>query len=223
VAPEGGFLGRLPKADAEALIALSRRRAYRTGDTLFREGDDGTALVLLLEGIVKISMVSTGGREVALEVRGAGEIVGELSAIDGLPRSATATALAPVTVVSIRHSEFQSFLAAHPVVSSELLKLLASRVRTASRRQLEFGATDALARICARLLELAAIGEGAPPSQPIDVQVPMTQSDLAAWLGLSREAVVKALKSLRELGWIEVNGRTFTLIDVPALRARARM
>jgi len=212
--PTEGFLGRLDAEDAQALMDRSRRRRLPSGSLLFLEGDDAHTVLFLLEGQAKILITSGAGREVVLDVLGPGEIVGELSAIDGLPRSATATALSSVEIASIRTADFQALIEARASIARQLLVLVAVRLRSTSRRQFELASSDALARVCGRLAHLAVDGR-------VELRVPMSQSDLAAWAGLSREAVVKALRTLRTLGWIESRNRDIVLLDVEAIRLRA--
>jgi CRP/FNR family transcriptional regulator, cyclic AMP receptor protein len=210
---EVGFLDRLDDTDADALLRLARRRSYGPGTTLFLEGDDGFTVLLVIGGRVKVSVSAPNGHDVVIDVLGPGSIVGELSAIDGGPRSATATTLAQTEIAHIRHEDFVTFLAGNARVSNELMRSLVGRVRGATRRQLEFGSSDALSRTCGRIIELAG--------SSTTVHLPVSQTDLASWLGLSREAVVKALRTLRDLGWIASRGRVITLLDVEAIRRRA--
>ena len=212
--PTDGFLGRLHADDAAALMASSRRRRFPAGSLLFLEGDDAHTVLFVIEGQVKILITSTGGREVVLDVLGPGEIIGELSAIDGLPRSATAMTLSSVEIATVRTSDFQALLESHSSIARQLLMLIAVRLRSTSRRQFELASSDALARVCGRLAHLATDGRE-------ELRVPMSQSDLASWAGLSREAVVKALRTLRMLGWIESRNRDIVLLDLDAIRLRA--
>ena len=159
-------------------------------------------------------ITSNAGREVVLDVLGPGEIIGELSAIDGLPRSATATALSPVEIATVRNTDFHALIEARSSMARQLLLLIAIRLRSTSRRQFELASSDALARVCGRLAHLATDGQ-------TELRVPMSQSDLAAWAGLSRDAVVKALRTLRALGWIDSHNRDIVLLDVNAIRRRA--
>ena len=212
--PTEGFLGQLHADDAQALMDKGRRRRCPAGSLLFMEGDEAQTVLFLLEGQVKISITSSAGREVVLDVLGSGEIIGELSAIDGLPRSATATSLCPVEITTVRTADFQALVNERPSIARELLLLISIRLRSTSRRQFELASSDALARVCGRLAHLAGDGR-------VELRVPMSQSDLAAWAGLSREAVVKALRTLRALGWIESRGRDIVLLDVDAIHHRA--
>ena len=108
----------------------------------------------------------------------------------------------------------------HPRVATELLRLVAARLRSTSLRQLEFGTMDALARLCASLSELAN-RYGTARGDEIEIETPFHQGELASWSGISREAVVKGFRQLRGLGWLEVEGRTLILRNPEAIRRRA--
>ena len=217
---DGDFLAALPVSAAEELRRLGARRRFPAGATLFFEGDPAHEALVLLSGAVKVSVGSTDGKEIVLEVFEAGALLGELSVLDGKPRSATVTALVPVEVLAVAAGSFNEFLDRHPPVLRRLLVDVIGRLRSRVRHQLEFGAGDALGRVCARLADLAD-RYGEPDGDAVAVRSPLNQTELAAWTGLSREAVVKALRALRQLEWIDVSGRTFLVKDLERLRARA--
>ena len=215
-----GFLGRLCLADASALLALGRARSYPGRSAIFFEGDDAHEVLIVDSGQVKVTVTSTDGREVVLAVLGPGELLGELSAVDGAPRSASATALNRVGLTAIDLARFNNFVDEHHPVALALLHCVAERLRQASQRQVEFGTLDALGRVCRRLTEMMD-RYGHPHGTSIEIVAPLSQTELAGWAGLSREAVVKALAALRALGWVTTKGHTITVIDPSAIRARA--
>lgn len=176
---------------------------------------------MLLEGTVKITLTNLDGREVILDVLGSGSLVGELSAIDGGCRSATATTLTPVEVLAVPCGAFIELMHREPALMYQLLLAVTGRLRASVRRQLEYGTSDALARLCGRLLELAEQYGRAGADGGLELESPVSQADLAAWTGLSREAVVKALRNLRELGWIDNQGRHITVKQPDMLRRRS--
>jgi CRP-like cAMP-binding protein len=215
-----GFCARLDPADAAALVALGRSRTVPAKSVLFFEGDDAHDVVIVGSGQVKVSAVGLDGREVVLDVLGPEEILGELSAIDGGRRSATATALTQTSVTLIEIERFRTFVSERPAVAVELLRAVTERLRGASRRQVEFGTVDGLGRVCARLVDLMA-RYGRPDEVGVAITAPLSQQEIGSWAGLSREAVVKALHALRSLGWIETRGRTISVADPAAIRGRA--
>ena len=219
-AGESAFLTRLASGDLEAVTNSARRRKFPKGAVLFWEGDPADDVVILVSGRAKAWVSSPDGREVILNLLDAGDIIGELSAIDGAPRSATVTTLEPAEALITPRTGFCDLLAERPGIALELLRLVTSKLRESSQRQLEFATVDALGRLCRCVLDLAdRYGESGSDARR--GRVPFAQHELAAWTWLSREAVVKGLRSLRTLGWVETNGRWLTLLDEQALRNRA--
>jgi CRP-like cAMP-binding protein len=214
------FLDRLTERDASALRAIGVRRRFPSGATLFFEGEPAHEVIVIEKGDVSILVTSTEGREIVVDVFSAGSLLGELSAIDGGSRSASATALVDVDVLTVPIARFAEYLDSHPQAQKALLLVLAGRLRGATRRHLEFGTVDALGRVCARLDELAR-RFGRMSDAGVVIESPVTQTDIGNWAGLSREAVVKALRSLRALGWIDSHRNTIVVRDLEALRARA--
>lgn len=216
---EHAFLDRLDLPDREALIDLGRVRRMPARAMLFFEGDDATAVHLVRAGVVKLS-ANVAGHDVVLDLVGARDIVGELSAIDGHRRSATATVLTDAELITVGAADFTRYLVEHPLASLAMMRHVAGRLRRASQRQVQYGALDGTGRVCGRLVELMD-RYGCDDSGAVVVDAPVSQSDIAAWAGLSREAVVKALHGLRRLGWVRTDAGTITVLDALAVRARA--
>jgi CRP/FNR family transcriptional regulator, cyclic AMP receptor protein len=219
---EADFVGCIDTDARAALLAAGRRRECPSGQVLFFEGDEGREVLVLLEGNVKIVTSASTGREVILDVLDPGALLGELSAVDGQARSATAVALTRVVVLVVPVANFSSFLDEHAVAAKALLELIVGRLRRSSERQLEFGTSDALGRLCRCLLTMLD-RYGGHDHDSLRVTTPLAQHEIAAMTGLSREAVVKGLRALRSLEWIEVHARDITILDEPAMRARARV
>lgn len=215
-----GFLGLLSDREVGELATAGRVRRYRRGATLLTEGSVSSLVVVLQSGRVKVSSVTDRGDEVLLAVRSRGDLLGEFSALDGEPCSATVTALDPVEALVVGAAEFRAFLEAHPAVALQLLEMLTRRLRDADRKRVEFGAADTTGRVSSRLVELAD-RFGQPTQHGVRISVPLTQEELAGWVGSSREAVSKALRALRARGWIETRRKAIVVIDLAALRRRA--
>lgn len=214
----GSFLAQLTTEEFDALTSASSRRQYRKGATLFNEGDVSDRVVALTEGRVKISYFTADGKEVVLAVRGPGDLVGELSAIDGQPLSATVTCLEPVSGLVVTSSAFTSYLSNTPRVALLLLRTVTGKLRDADRKRIEFSESDSVGRVAKRLVELAErFGTGESGS----IDITLSQEELGGWTGASREAVSKALQSLRGRGWIETHRRSITITDIDALKKRA--
>lgn len=217
----GEYLTRLSPAEIAAFERCGRRRRWQRGTTLFNEGDTSDWVVALRAGRVKVSFFTDQGTEVVLAIRGPGALLGELSAIDSKPRSATVSALEPVEATVVAVAEFTSFLQQHPGAALSLLHLLTDRLRDADRKRIEFGSSDTLGRVAQRLVELAE-RFGDASREVVRITLPLSQQELAGWTGSSREAVAKALRVLRDRGWIDTQRRQITVRDLDALRDRAR-
>lgn len=213
----------LRASDFETLRSLGTRRALPAGATLFTEGDEPHDVMIVESGDVKLVTTALNGHETLLDVLGTGEVLGELSAIDGARRSATAVALTRVELTSISVERFVGFLHEHPASMEAFLALMVRRLRASNRRQLELGTSDALARVCSRLDELADRYGSANGADAVQIDLPITQTELAQWCGLSREAVVKALRKLRNLGWISTSDGVVTVRDRASVRQRGQL
>lgn len=196
------------------LRAEASRQRYPAGATLFIEGDRVGSVIVIQRGDVKVGGTAAGGREVVFDVLGPGDVVGEFAALDGGVRSASAVALSDVEILAVPAIAFRAAVDANRMLEKALLVEVIRRLRTSDRRQLEVG-SDALGRVCARLVEIADRNSSSA------LVLPVNQSDLAAWTGQSREAVVKALAALRRLGWIQTDGRRVHLIELDHIRQRA--
>lgn len=219
-ADEVRFLDVVEEADHEWLRSRGAERAFPAGTALFHEHEPSDRVMFLLEGRVKVAAASDDGKERVLAFRGPGEVLGELSAIDGQPRSASVHAVDDVRALVVPATDFRGLLERRPRLTVFLLEKLIARLREADRKRVEFGASDTTGRVAARLLELAdRYGRVTPHGVRIDL--PITQEELASWVGSSREGANKALRTLEELGWIDVQRRSITVLDAEALAGRA--
>jgi CRP-like cAMP-binding protein len=203
--------GILTPDEWAAWLAAGRVVRYRRGAVVFREGDPPDRVLALRSGRVKVSLTTPGGREIVLAVKGPGDLLGELGALDGRPRSATATATEAAEAVALAPSAFNDFLDRHPRLASRLLRELVAELRASDDQHVERGSGDVTARVARRLVQLA---ERDGP------ELALSQDDLAGWVGASREATNRALSTLRARGCIATERRRIVVLD-PALLADA--
>ncbi len=215
------FLERLDASDHAALEAVARRIEVERGDVLIARGDAADRVLVIVEGRVKITVPTTAGTDAVLTFRGPGAMLGEQALVDELPRSADVTAIEPVTLLVIPASTFRAFLRDHPQVALAMLAMLSEKLRASDRRLAEFAAADALGRVCARLAEMCDTYGVEAESGAVRITLPLSQEDLAGWTGASLESTAKALRQLRQLGWITTGRRSIEVNDVAALRSRA--
>ena len=200
------FEGLSPE-EQEELRAMMTQTTLRRGETLFNEGDSGDRLYILLSGKVKLGHASADGRENLLAVLGPGEIVGELTLFDPGPRSTTATAVAPTELLTLDHNQLMTFVESHPQLAKDMLRALAQRLRRTNTALADLVFSD---------------GFGSPTDDGVHVPHDLTQEELAQLVGASRETVNKSLAEFVSRGWIRLEGRAVTLLDVDRLRRRAR-
>jgi CRP/FNR family cyclic AMP-dependent transcriptional regulator len=217
-----GFLERLDEPSRTALAAAGREVRYRQGASVFRVGDPGGFVVLITGGRAKVVASTAEGTEVLLGIRGPGELLGELAALDAdhAARLASLVALEPLTCRVVPVGEFSTFLEAHPQAMVELLRTMADRMRDAERRRVEAGAYSTSRRLAGLLAELSDT-YGRTADDGVHVELPLSQQELAGLVGASRESVARAFKTLRDHDLVSTAARSVVVRDVGALRGFA--
>lgn len=211
------ILAALGEDQLRPLLREARQEQHAEGATLFREGTGSTSVMLIRSGRVKVTCTTEDGREILLAIRGPGDVLGELGALDERPRSATVTALDEVEVMVIPARTFRALIERDGRLALEIIGIVNDRLRDADRKRVEFGAVDTPTRVALRLLELSR-RYGDESRRGTDIALALTQEELAGWVGSSREAVSKALRTFREEGWIETGRRQITILDEHGLR-----
>jgi CRP/FNR family cyclic AMP-dependent transcriptional regulator len=217
----GEFLSQLSEGDRRDLEAIAHRQTAEGGDLILARGNVADHVVILESGRVKVSVVTPNGREVVLTFRGPGALLGDQSLVDESPRSATVTAVEPVEMLVVTASSFRGYLGSHPDVALVMLATLSSRLRESDGRLAEYAAADTLGRVCARLVELCETQGDLDGADGVQITLPITQEELAGWIGASIESTAKSLRSLRSLGWVATGRRSIEVHDLAALRNRA--
>ncbi len=203
----------LTTTDVEALRARGRVRHLRPGETFCCEGELPGAVGYLLRGHVKLTRRTPSGNEAMIAVRGPSSLVGEVAAIDTLPREVTITALDEVESIVVEVSEFRRYIGARPRVALRLLEILAGRIRETERSRASADGRPALDRVAARLVE--AVDSGTVDDA---VRIPLDQRELASWVGASRESTNRALAILRRQRLITTGRGSITICDLDGLR-----
>lgn len=200
--------------DLEACTTSFREAKFKKGQTLFVRGERATALYLVAEGRVRLAISTEDGRELSFRHAVAGELLGEIGALDGGTRSADATALTAVTTYRLDKEDFCKLRTARPVLSERLISFLCGRLRETSG-QLESIALHPMHVRLARFF-MIAIGNRKPaPGKRLPLELGMSQGELALLLGASRPKINEALAKLEEIGAI---GRTLDRILVDPLK-----
>ncbi len=205
----------LPDNIIEKLASLAVRRIYDKGAIIFAQGDEGDALYGVASGRVRIGTTAAEGKEMFLNIMEPGDTFGEIAVVDGLPRTAGATALDTTTVVIVRRADFLNFLKREPLIAIHLLRLICERLRWISELVEESVFLTGPARLARRLSILASL-HGHKWTDSIELKI--SQADLAQFLGISRQIVNQHLQEWRRKGWIELARSRIIITDIDALR-----
>ena len=191
------------------------------GSILFKEGDDGEHLYVIVNGKLKLGTSSGDGRENLLSILGPGEMFGELSLFDPGPRTSTATAVTDAKLLSLGHEKVIPWLKQHPEVSLQLLTRLSQRLRRTNEAVGDLVFSDVPGRVAKALIDLGdRFGKTTP--EGLLVNHDLTQEELAQLVGASRETVNKALADFAGRGWLKLDGRSVLIADVERLSKRSR-
>jgi CRP-like cAMP-binding protein len=191
------------------------------GQTLFKEGDAGDRLFVVVEGKLKLGTSSGDGRENLLSILGPGDMFGELSLFDPGPRTATATAVTDARVLALANDQVIGWVTAHPQVSLQLFKRLARRLRRTNEVLADLVFADVPGRVAKAIMDL---GErfGTKKDDGLHVNHELTQEELAQLVGASRETVNKALADFAGRGWVRLEPRAVVVLDHERLSKRGR-
>ena len=205
----------LGQRDRDDLELIGHPIRYPRGSILFGEGEETDFALLIHKGHVKITV---GSRERIVGIRGPGEVVGEMAAIEAEPRSASVYAMTDVEALYVSAAKWREFLDAHPSVMRGLLLLLAGRLREATRKQAEAGYLALERRVAMSLLELAEmIGE----SDEDGISLVISQAELGGLVGTSRETVSQVIGQLKQWGIIRTGRQRVLIHDQEKLSAVA--
>lgn len=211
------FLFRgLSESILDQVAALATRRNVPKGTVIFSQGDDVDSLYGVASGQVRISTSSPDGREIFLNIMEPGDAFGEISVIDGLSRSAGATAVEPTVLIVIQREPFLRLVAKEPQLAIHLLQLFSERVRWTSELVEESAFLPAPARLAKRLISLAS-RHGRPLGSGTELRI--SQSELAHFLGISRQIVNQHLQEWKGEGWVELARGRIVVCDSDALEA----
>jgi CRP/FNR family cyclic AMP-dependent transcriptional regulator len=226
--PTGTLMSRLDAQVADELLHLAAGNLYESGTVLIRQGAVGNHVYLLepaprgTSACVKVTATSENGIETLLGVRAAGDVVGEIGVLGQRPRSATVTTCSPLIGHPIPGDAFMSFLARRPHAWRAVTLMIADRLDWANHRRLDLAGYDVtiqIARVIIHILDLYGhcyLNSG-------ELGVRLSQPELGSLVGASKEAAAKAVRRLREMGFIETGYRTIVVRDVTGLRAAARL
>ena len=192
-------------------------RNYRRGATIFHKDDPGSTLYIIKTGQVKISAPSPEGEEAILAILTDGDFFGELSILDGKPRSATATAMETTSAFTLNRSDFLDVIHTKPELAIEILAALSERLRRTNLLLEDAFFLDMPGRLARQLLELAE-RHGLETDTGLKIDMRLTQHDLASAIGASRESVNRLLGQFQDQGLIAIDKKHIYVLRLDGLR-----
>jgi CRP/FNR family transcriptional regulator/CRP/FNR family cyclic AMP-dependent transcriptional regulator len=212
------FLAALSDADRQWLAQRVRRRSYARGDIIFQKDDPGEALFIVESGSVRIHVTGAQGTDLTLAVMNPNDFFGDMSLLDGKPRSASASAVSDCQLIVLERDHFTELVRKRPDAALAVLARVTSRLRGSDQMASDLAFLDAAGRLARRLLEIAE-QSGVQREDGVLLNVRITQEELATMIGVTRESVNRNLSEFRRLGLIRNEGRKIVIRDPAGLRS----
>ncbi len=197
----------LTDRELSLLSAMGRRQKFPTKNMVFQEGEPGDVLLVILSGKVKVVLSGKDGREFILTMLGPGNFFGEMAILEAAPRSATVMTMEPCEFLLIEQKHLVGLLKTQPLIAVKILKHLSLRLRKTNEQIRGLVMFDIYGRVGRCLLNLAETQGGHANGQFVVPNRPSFQ-ELAKMVGCSREALSRAIKSLKENGCLTVTRNT---------------
>jgi CRP-like cAMP-binding protein len=202
----------LPESLLDEILRLCAERTYRKGETVFREGEKAAGFFVVWRGALKVFKVGERGREQILEIEGPGRTVAELPLFDGLPYPASCAALEDTMVLAMPAATFHRLVEANPGLARAVIASLSERLRAMVSLVEEISLRDVRERLAKHFLDLAGDED--------EVELPLTNQDIASRIGTVREIVSRTMSRMGQEGVIRVEGRTLRILDRRRLAGR---
>ncbi len=212
----------LDRAVVVAIAAEGRERSYKRGTAIFYEDDPGDAFYVVADGTVKVFLTSEAGEEMIVAVVREAETLGDVSLFDEGPRSASAEALEPVRLLAFPRSAVLDVARSDPRIAEALLQIAGAMVRRLTLQTADLVFLDLEGRVAKLLIE-AADARGKDVGGSLQLDLGLTQGELASMVGGSRQSVNQILHALSVRGFLDLDRKTITINDLLALRRRAGM
>ncbi|MGD8567082.1 MAG: Crp/Fnr family transcriptional regulator [Gammaproteobacteria bacterium] len=194
------------EAELQAISNVTAVRTYPKNTIIISEGDNSDSLYAILSGKVKVYLSDDEGREIIINIQGAGEYFGELALLDDAPRSASVMTLEETRLAVISKSAFEECLTKHPELGLRIIRELSARLRHLTQNVKSLALMDVYGRVARTLLDMAE-----PSGDKLEIRQKLTQRDIASMVGASREMVSRILKDLSTGGYITIQNKTITI------------
>ena len=205
------MLKHIPDSDLEKLVETFETKVYPAGAIIFKKGEMASAMMVVVEGGVRISAPATEGDDVIFATIRAGEVFGEIALIDGYERSADAVSIEETELLIVNNSDFLPFLQKNADLCIDLLKVLCNRIRQTNVILEDFSYVDLRQRLAKRLMYMSGSNSSVPTKSSISVRV--SQQQLIAMMGVSKDAIENELDTWVEAGVIKREADWISVID----------
>lgn len=207
----------LSEKHLEELSEIMLEKTYRKNQVIFDQGDPGNSLIIIKSGLVKISLVDSNNHEFIIKTFSVHDFFGEMSLLDGGPRSATATAVEDTKALIIFRDNFIGLIQKNPSVALGMLSELSIRLRTTTENISNLTFFDAYGKVAQCLLDLAdKIGKR--EDDGVAIQLTLSRQELANMSGLSRETFARILKEFQVRGCLKVQGKKILILNEKIMR-----
>lgn len=196
----------------DQLCRYAKHITLKRGTTIFSKGDPGTNLIAVISGTVKISISSPDGRNAILNLIEAGEIFGEIALLDGLSRTADATANTNCELFIIDRREFIPFVRSQPALAMKFIELLCARLRWTSDQVEQVILQDLPGRLASALLRLN------DKQKPLGRAISITQQEVSEMVGMTRESINKQLRLWATRGWVKLEHGAIVVLKPDSLQ-----
>ena len=201
----------------DEVTGLAQWRRWSAGTVIFQRGDEGNYMILLTEGRIKVSLFTTHGKELSLRHFEPGSLIGEMSVLDGEPRSADAAAAVASEGYVIGKKEFRAFMARNSAAADAVVNFLCKRLRETNQTLETIALYNLDARVARFLLAALRQIHGGDLPHEASLDLALSQVELGAILGASRPRINRAVLELEEAGAIKRRGNIFDC-NIPRLK-----
>ena len=218
---DGSMLSYLSDSERTHLLDAGVRRSYAAREIVLREGDPANFVQFLVSGWVRVSISLSDGGEILLALRGPGDVLGDLAALLERSRTASVHTIEPVVVVQLTREQFLARLESHRNVALAMIKTLAVRLHEAEKDRVDNAPLDVSRRVAMYLVRMAT-EHGIQRPRGIEIDIPLTQRDIANSVNASKRTVARAFAVLRERGVVVTGRQQIMVRRIDVLRALAQ-
>jgi CRP-like cAMP-binding protein len=218
--PRGTLLELLSPKEQATLTCLGGQQVFLPGQHLVQEGHESTGVYVIIFGCAKVTGNTIDGKLVMLDIRVAGDLVGEFAALDAAPRSSTVTAATRLTARFIPQPEFHRFLDAHPAAARAISRSIALKLRFSTSQRLDMSVGSTEVRL-ARILGYLSDRYGVPAPEGVVIDVPLSQCEIADLTGSSQPSIQRAFAYLRRRNVVLTRYRRQVIANQKLLRSIA--